>query len=77
MAAAAEWLEGARPRTLPTAIAPVLAGTAIAITDGGARWGLAAGQECDTGGARGCGEQVTLSWSVSRRRFVRPFDSIV
>ena len=42
MAAAAEWLEGARPRTLPTAIAPVLAGTAIAITDGGARWGLAA-----------------------------------
>ncbi|MDU5842719.1 MAG: 1,4-dihydroxy-2-naphthoate polyprenyltransferase, partial [Cutibacterium avidum] len=41
MATAAEWLEGARPRTLPTAIAPVLAGTAIAIADGGARWELA------------------------------------
>ncbi|MSS46190.1 1,4-dihydroxy-2-naphthoate polyprenyltransferase [Cutibacterium sp. WCA-380-WT-3A] len=41
MATAAEWLEGARPRTLPTAISPVLAGTAIAISDGGARWGLA------------------------------------
>ena len=41
MATTAEWLEGARPRTLPTAIAPVLAGTAIAIADGGARWGLA------------------------------------
>ena len=41
MATAAEWLEGARPRTLPTAIAPVVAGTAIAIADGGARWELA------------------------------------
>ena len=41
MATTAEWLEGARPRTLPTAIAPVLAGTAIAIADGGARWELA------------------------------------
>ncbi|SER97223.1 1,4-dihydroxy-2-naphthoate octaprenyltransferase [Propionibacterium cyclohexanicum] len=30
MATAAEWLEGARPRTLPTGISPVLAGTAIA-----------------------------------------------
>ncbi|WCC79613.1 1,4-dihydroxy-2-naphthoate polyprenyltransferase [Cutibacterium equinum] len=42
MATPAQWLEGARPRTLPTAIAPVLAGTAIAIATGGARWGLAA-----------------------------------
>ena len=41
MATAAEWLEGARPRTLPTAIAPVVAGTAIAIADGGARVELA------------------------------------
>ncbi|GAC1380773.1 MAG: 1,4-dihydroxy-2-naphthoate polyprenyltransferase [Marmoricola sp.] len=30
MATTAEWIEGARPRTLPAAIAPVLAGTAIA-----------------------------------------------
>lgn len=29
MASAAEWIEGARMRTLPTAISPVLAGTAI------------------------------------------------
>lgn len=31
MATAAEWIEGARPRTLPAAIAPVLAGTGIAV----------------------------------------------
>lgn len=36
MATAAEWLEGARPRTLPTAISPVLAGTSIAWWYGGA-----------------------------------------
>ena len=30
MATAAEWIEGARPRTLPAAVAPVLAGTAVA-----------------------------------------------
>ncbi len=30
MATAAEWIEGARPRTLPAALAPVLAGSAIA-----------------------------------------------
>lgn len=30
MATSAEWIEGARPRTLPAAVAPVLAGTAIA-----------------------------------------------
>jgi 1,4-dihydroxy-2-naphthoate polyprenyltransferase len=35
MATAAQWLEGARPRTLPAAIAPVLAGTgAAAAADG-------------------------------------------
>jgi 1,4-dihydroxy-2-naphthoate octaprenyltransferase len=35
MATAAQWLEGARPRTLPAAVAPVLAGTgAAAAADG-------------------------------------------
>ena len=31
MATPAQWVEGARPRTLPAAVAPVLAGTGIAI----------------------------------------------
>jgi 1,4-dihydroxy-2-naphthoate polyprenyltransferase len=31
MATAAEWIEGARPRTLPAAVSPVLAGTGLAI----------------------------------------------
>nr|WP_211177556.1 1,4-dihydroxy-2-naphthoate polyprenyltransferase [Pseudonocardia acidicola] len=30
----AQWIEGARPRTLPTAIAPVLVGTGAALGDG-------------------------------------------
>ncbi|MDN4159777.1 1,4-dihydroxy-2-naphthoate polyprenyltransferase [Nocardioides abyssi] len=30
MASASEWLEGARPRTLPAAVSPVLAGTGVA-----------------------------------------------
>src|SRR5690606_42051371 len=30
MATAAQWIEGARPRTLPNAIAPVIAGTGAA-----------------------------------------------
>ena len=30
VATAAQWIEGARPRTLPAAVAPVLAGTAVA-----------------------------------------------
>jgi 1,4-dihydroxy-2-naphthoate octaprenyltransferase len=30
MASAAQWIEGARPRTLPAAVAPVLAGTGVA-----------------------------------------------
>lgn len=34
-ATAAEWIEGARPRTLPAAISPVLAGTAVAVADHG------------------------------------------
>jgi 1,4-dihydroxy-2-naphthoate octaprenyltransferase len=31
MATAAQWIEGARPRTLPAAVAPVLAGTTVAV----------------------------------------------
>ena len=31
MATPAQWLEGARPRTLPAAVAPVLAGTGVAV----------------------------------------------
>lgn len=36
------WIEGARPRTLPAAIAPVLAGTGVAVHEGGADWVKAA-----------------------------------
>ncbi len=35
---AQQWLAGARPRTLPAAVAPVLAGTAVASYDDGAVW---------------------------------------
>ncbi|KXP02475.1 1,4-dihydroxy-2-naphthoate polyprenyltransferase [Tsukamurella tyrosinosolvens] len=38
MATAAQWLEGARPRTLPNAIAPVIAGTGTAGFLGEAVW---------------------------------------
>ena len=38
MATAAQWIEGARPRTLPAAVAPVLAGTAIAVHVGHPVW---------------------------------------
>jgi 1,4-dihydroxy-2-naphthoate octaprenyltransferase len=38
MATQGEWLAGARPRTLPAAISPVLAGTAVAGYDDGAVW---------------------------------------
>ncbi|MEU8896623.1 1,4-dihydroxy-2-naphthoate polyprenyltransferase [Nocardia sp. NPDC048505] len=38
MATAAQWIEGARPRTLPNAIAPVLAGTGAAAALGGFVW---------------------------------------
>src|SRR3954452_11753933 len=37
MASAAQWLEGARPRTLPAAIAPVLVGSGAAAADDGFR----------------------------------------
>ncbi|WP_028477101.1 1,4-dihydroxy-2-naphthoate polyprenyltransferase [Nocardia sp. CNY236] len=38
MATAAQWIEGARPRTLPNAIAPVLAGTGAAMAADAAVW---------------------------------------
>ncbi|MEN0069521.1 MAG: 1,4-dihydroxy-2-naphthoate polyprenyltransferase [Propionicimonas sp.] len=41
MATAGEWLEGARPRTLPAAVSPVLAGSAVAWFHGGFAWLLA------------------------------------
>jgi len=38
MATVAHWVAGARPRTLPAAVSPVLAGTAVALYDEGAVW---------------------------------------
>jgi len=38
MASLAQWVEGARPRTLPAAVSPVLAGTGAAVAAGGAVW---------------------------------------
>ncbi|GGF45176.1 1,4-dihydroxy-2-naphthoate octaprenyltransferase [Marmoricola endophyticus] len=38
MATTAQWIEGARPRTLPVAVAPVLAGTAVAAYAGDPVW---------------------------------------
>jgi 1,4-dihydroxy-2-naphthoate octaprenyltransferase len=38
MASPAQWIAGARPRTLPAAVAPVLAGTAVALWEDGAVW---------------------------------------
>jgi 1,4-dihydroxy-2-naphthoate octaprenyltransferase len=35
---AADWVAGARPRTLPAAVSPVLAGTGVAAYDDGAVW---------------------------------------
>ena len=42
VATPAEWLAGARPRTLPAAVAPVLAGTGVAAYVDGAVWWKAA-----------------------------------
>jgi len=42
VATAAQWVEGARPRTLPAAVAPVLAGTAVAVWAGEPVWWKAA-----------------------------------
>ncbi len=41
MATAAQWLEGARPRTLFMALSPVIAGTGVAAHDGDVRWARA------------------------------------
>jgi 1,4-dihydroxy-2-naphthoate polyprenyltransferase len=38
MATTSEWIEGARPRTLPAAISPVVAGTGLAIFAEAASW---------------------------------------
>ena len=38
MARISEWIEGARPRTLPAAVAPVLAGTGVAAHEDAAVW---------------------------------------
>ena len=38
MPSASHWVAGARPRTLPAAISPVLAGTAVAVYDDEAVW---------------------------------------
>ena len=38
MATPAQWVAGARPRTLPAAVAPVLAGTAVALWERDAVW---------------------------------------
>ena len=38
MATPAQWLEGARPRTLPAAVSPVLAGTGVAVFVDAAVW---------------------------------------
>jgi len=42
MATASQWLHGARPRTLPAAVSPVLAGTGVAVYDDAAVWWKAA-----------------------------------
>ncbi|NLG45522.1 1,4-dihydroxy-2-naphthoate polyprenyltransferase [Gordonia sp. (in: high G+C Gram-positive bacteria)] len=42
MATVAQWIEGARPRTLPNAIAPVIAGTGAGLYVGGVTWWKAA-----------------------------------
>lgn len=38
MATLNDWVAGARPRTLPNAVVPVMVGTGVAISDGGAVW---------------------------------------
>ena len=38
MATPAHWLAGARPRTLPAAVAPVVAGTGVAVHDAEVRY---------------------------------------
>jgi 1,4-dihydroxy-2-naphthoate octaprenyltransferase len=42
MATVGQWVEGARPRTLPAALAPVAVGTGVAAAGGSVLWGRAA-----------------------------------
>ena len=44
MTTSAQWLEGARPRTLPAAVAPVLVGTGAASSSSPVRALLASGK---------------------------------
>ncbi|HET8930702.1 MAG TPA: 1,4-dihydroxy-2-naphthoate polyprenyltransferase [Acidimicrobiales bacterium] len=41
MATVTEWIDGARPRTLPAAVVPVAVGTAVAVGDGVIAWRIA------------------------------------
>ncbi len=41
MASVGEWIQGARPRTLPAAVVPVAVGTAVAVGDGVIAWRVA------------------------------------
>ncbi|MDQ4105323.1 MAG: 1,4-dihydroxy-2-naphthoate polyprenyltransferase, partial [Actinomycetota bacterium] len=41
MASVAQWVQGARPRTLPNSIAPVLAGWGAAAATGASHWARA------------------------------------
>ncbi|MEV0588144.1 1,4-dihydroxy-2-naphthoate polyprenyltransferase [Nonomuraea sp. NPDC050310] len=38
MATLSQWVAGARPRTLPSAVVPVVVGTGVAFSEGGAVW---------------------------------------
>ena len=42
MASVAQWISGARPRTLPAALAPVIVGTSVAWWESSTRWDRAA-----------------------------------
>ncbi len=44
MATRSQWIAGARPRTLPAAIAPVVAGVGIAYDHGARGWGVVGGR---------------------------------
>ena len=44
MASSTQWIAGARPRTLPAAIAPVVAGVGIAYDHGARGWSIVAGR---------------------------------
>ena len=60
MATVAEWVEGARVRTLPAAVAPVLVGTAVSLHAFGSNEG-----------ARGPAALAHVSWRRSRATVTR------